>query len=439
MLNMTNLLPANRTNKLVAFTPIAFMLAALLPDYFAPVITFIGFVSVLRKKFTPANQPHFGTLGISIIIYIAWMVIGAFYSSSAVSSLASIGLWLLVFTNYYFYSKAAVNEEIVDSVMYLGGISAGVSGAIGIGQMVLYHIDKDLSRLFNPFWHFINVIVEKIVALLPEVITAKMPSTTFHSFDTRACSTFTNPLFFAAVEVMLLPFAAYLFLCAPTRKKRLLGLLCFMLAAGGIAVSYSRGPYIFAVLVCIILLLHGGKKALKLMGLGAGALGVVMIFASGTVKRIFTLISGTDVSVNTRVALWDGIFDMIHNKPIFGHGTGFDNVRQQLHNVYGVKQPHAHNILLEAWAENGIIGVILFVAILVVFFINMVNLFRKKGKAREYSVTLFASVAGFVLCGMTDCLFYGIKPLQYFMMILGLSQAVYLLYNNKTASDGGKQ
>lgn len=437
---MKSLLPAQRTSKLEAFVPLAFMLAALLPDYFAPIITFIGFVCTLKKKPVAENQPRFGSLGISIIAYIVWMIIGMFYSSSLISSLASIGLWILMFTNYIFCSKAANNEDVVDSTMYLGGVSAGIAGAIGIGQMVLFHISKNLSILFNPFWRFINVIIEKIVAVMPEFFTSKLPSTTFHSFNTRACSTFTNPLFFAAVEVMLLPFAAYLFLCAPTRKKRLLGFFCFLLAAGGIACSYSRGPYIFAVLVCIILLLHGGKKCLKLIALGVGALGAVMIFASGTVKRLFTLLSGTDVSVNTRVALWDGIFDMIENKPVFGHGTGFDNVRQMLHNVYGVKQPHAHNILLEAWAENGIIGVILFISIMVIFFINMVRLFRKGGKAKEYSVTLFASVAGFVLCGMTDCLFYGVKPLLYLMMILGLSQAVYMLYFNENSRYiGGKQ
>lgn len=435
---MKRLLPAQRTSRLDVFTPLAFLLAALLPDYIAPAITVIGFVSVLRKKSLTNTKPYFGALGISIIVYIAWMIIGIFYSSSLISSLASIALWIFAFANYYFFSKTAVNEDIVDSTMYLGGISAGVAGAIGIGQMVLFHISKDISKIFNPFWRFINVIIEKIVAVMPELLTSKLPSTTFHSFDTRACSTFTNPLFFATVEVMLLPFAAYLFLCAPTRKKRILGLLCFLLAAGGVACSYSRGPYIYAAAVCVILMLHGGKKCLKLMGVGVAALGAVMAFASGTVKRLFTLISGTDVSVNTRVALWDGIFDMIKNKPIFGYGTGFDNVRQMLHNVYGVKQPHAHNILLETWVENGIFGVLLLIAIFVVFFINMVCLFKKGGKAREYAITLFASAAGFALCGMTDCLFYGVKPLQYFMMVLGLSQAVYMLYFNNKSVGGNK-
>ncbi len=102
-----------------------------------------------------------------------------------------------------------------------------------------------------------------------------------------------------------------------------------------------------------------------------------------------------------------------------------------LHNVYNVKQPHAHNIFLEAWVENGIFGVILLAAIFIVFAINIFRLMKKGGKCKDYAVTLFASVMGFVFCGMTDCLFYGLKPLQYLMMVFGISQALFALYLNK--------
>jgi O-antigen ligase len=268
----------------------------------------------------------------------------------------------------------------------------------------------------------------------------------------------------------------------------LLGLLCFLLAAGGIAFSYSRGPYVYAVLVCVLLLFHGGKKALKLIGVGIPLVGGALVFVgdrfatlfsskgdstslsekiSGVFNHIYTVFSGNepsvagasffdkiinifdyvmslfngkDISVGIRTDLWRSILDMIERKPIFGYGTGVDNTRQMLHNIYNIKQPHAHNIFLESWVEHGIIGVILFTAILVVFAICMIRLFVKGGKARAYSVTLFASVAGFVFCGLTDDLFYGIKPLQYLMMVFGLSQAVYLLYfNKKSKTDGGKQ
>lgn len=428
-------------DKLYYFSPAAFLLAGLMPEYVAPFFTVAGFAYVLKRRIAEKTKPRLGDLGICIIAYISWMFAGMFYSSSFISAIASIGLWLLMFSGYYFFTETVDSAERVETVMYCGSLSAGIAGAIGIGQMFLYHfgnlIGSDIRNAFNPFWRFLNTLIEKLVVFLPEFITSKMGSTTFHSFDTRACSTFTNPLFFAAIEVVLLPFAAYMFLCAPTFKKRLIGFFCFLLSVGGIACSYSRGPYIFAVMVCGILLLYGGKKCLKLISVGVAALGAVMIFASGTVKRLFTLLSGNDVSVNTRKTLWSGIFDMIVDKPILGYGTGFDNVRQILHNVYNVKQPHAHNIFLEAWAENGIIGVILLAAVFIVFFINIVRLFRKGGKVREYAVTLFASTAGFVLCGMTDCLFYGLKPLQYLMMVLGLSQAVFALFLNK--KHGGNQ
>ncbi len=422
-------------NKLHLFAPVAFLFAGLMPEYVAPFFTVAGFAAILKKRIAEKKKTRFGDLGICIIAYMAWMVVGTFYSSSIISSLASIGIWVLMFSGYYFFTETVDSEDKIDNIIFCGSLTAGISGAIGIGQMCLYHIGNhfgsNISNAFNPFWRFLNLLIEKLVVFLPEFITSRMGSTTFHSFDTRACSTFSNPLFFAAIEVMLIPFAAYVFLCAPTLKKRIIGFLCFMLAVGGVACSYSRGPYLFAVAVCGILLFYGGKKALKLAGTGVAAGGIVMIFASGTVKRLFTLLSGEDISVNTRKAIWDGIFDMIKNKPVFGYGTGFDNVRQMLHNVYNVKQPHAHNIFLEAWVENGILGAILLAAIFLVFFINIVRLYKLKGKCRDYAVTLFASVAGFVLCGMTDCLFYGLKPLQYLMMVFGLSQAVFAIYLNK--------
>lgn len=502
--DLSNTLIAKGDTRLPTFTALSFMLVVLIPDYFSTVLTFVGFVTVLRKKFAPVNQPRFGALGISILVYMAWMIVGFFYTSSLVSAFFTLGLWALVFTKYYFINKAAVNEKIIDSAMYCGGIGAGIAGAVGIGQMVLYHVDRFLglgklvieegrvelgiSNIFNPFWRFINIIMELIIYIMPEFLKELMPSTTFHNFETRACGTLTNPLFFATIEIMLLPFAIYLFLCSPKLKTRLLGLLCFLLAAGGIACSYSRGPYVYAVLVCVLLLLHGGKKALKLIGVGIPLVGGALIFVgdrfstlfsnksggsslSETVSGVFnhitavfsgsnpsvaelsffgkiinifdyvmSLFNGKDISVSTRTDLWRSILDIIEQKPIFGYGTGVDNTRQMLHNIYNIKQPHAHNIFLESWVEHGVIGVILFTAILVVFAICMIRLFAKGGKAKAYAVTLFASVAGFVFCGLTDDLFYGIKPLQYLMMILGLSQAVYLLYFNKKAnSDGGKQ
>ena len=297
------------TDKLWRFAPAVFLLSGLMPEYVAPFLTVAGFFAVLKRRISEKSKPVFGSVGICIIIFIGYMVITSFYSSSAISSLGSIGLWLLMFSGYYFFTETVDDTDKVESVIFSGSLSAGIAGAIGIGQMFLYHFGdrfiEGLNNAFNPFWRFLNLLIEKLVFILPDFITSSMGSTTFHSFDTRACSTFSNPLFFATVEIVLLPFAAYVFLCSESRKKQIIGFFCTLLSIGGIACSYSRGPYLFAVMVFAVLLLYGGKKCLKLLAVGGVGLGFVLVFASGTVKRLFTLLSGNDVSVNTRQKIWD--------------------------------------------------------------------------------------------------------------------------------------
>lgn len=428
---MTTAFENRKTDKLSYLATTSFLFAGLMPEYVAPFFTVVGFILVLKNRIKNKINPNFGDLGISILVYMAWMVVSCLWTSSVISSLASIGLWSLMFAGYYFFTETVRTQEDVDRLIFCATLCGGIAGVIGVGQMVLYHISVDVSRYFNPFWRFIDYGVEKLVVFLPEFITSKMGSTTFHSFVTRACGTYSNPLFFATIQVMLFPFAAHTFLCSEDKKRKLIGLVCFMASLGGVACSYSRGPYLYACIIFAVLLFYGGKKTLKLLGIGGVTAGGILIVFNGTVKRILSLLNDKDISVNTRKDLYTAIGEMIADKPIFGYGTGFDNVRQMLHNTYGIKQPHAHNIFLEAWVEHGIVGPILLAAILVVFLINIIRLAKCGTKQRELGVTLFASVAGFVLCGMTDCLFYGLKPLQYFMMVLGISQAVFAIYLNK--------
>lgn len=428
---MAATLENKKADKLSYLAPVTFLLAGLMPEYIAPFFTGIGFILVLKNRISNKIKPKFGDLGISILVYMAWMLVSCLWTSSVISSIASIGLWSLMFAGYYFFTETIETQEDVERLIFCATLCAGIAGAIGVGQMVLYHVSVEVSKYFNPFWRFIDFGVEKLVVFLPEFITSKMGSTTFHSFVTRACGTYSNPLFFATIQVMLFPFAAHTFLCSEDKKRKLIGLICFAASLGGVACSYSRGPYLYACIIFAVLLFYGGKKTLKLLGIGGVTAGGILVVFNGTVKRILSLLNDKDISVNTRKGLYSAIFEMIEDKPIFGYGTGFDNVRQMLHNTYNIKQPHAHNIFLEAWVEHGIIGPVLLAGILVVFLINIIRLAKCGKKQRELSVTLFASVAGFVLCGITDCLFYGLKPLQYFMMVLGLSQAIFAIYLKK--------
>ena len=422
------------------FVPFMFLSAALLPEYFAPILTLIGAVFAVKSKIKKRNflqkEDKFTA---SIFIFILWMIVGVIFTNSFISSLSSLATWLLMFGGYLFVLENIDSKNKLDNIIFAGTLSGGIAGFIGIVQMFLFHygdyLIKGLRDFFNPLWKPLNIAVAKFgIWILPDSLVAHFPRTEFTSIEERASATFSNPIFFAVFMVIMLPFATHCFLFAKEKKHKITGLISMIMILGGTAVSYSRGPYIALAVVFLMLLFHGRKNILKLFYLAAPILAAICIFASGTIKRIFTLSSSTDVSVNLRVKIWEASLDMFAKKPIFGYGTGFNNIRDMLHNTYNIKQPHSHNILMEILLENGIIGGLLFLAVGVLFVINMYRLYKHHKEARSYALTLFASVTGFFLCGMTDCLFYGLKPLQYFMMILALSQAALIIFQKSKNS-----
>ena len=409
--------------------PVLITFAALSPEYLAPGFTIFGAIMTMWKPGMHKKKFSSFSIGYAFIVFICWLIIGAFYADTFISPLATILLWSMNFSNLWISTVWVDTEEKLRRVVLGGTVSSGAVGLIAVLQYIARLIfgDKE-TTIFNPFWHFIDVLIEKLVAILPEGISSLLPKRTFSLFPTRSCSTFSNPLFLATFLVAMLSFCFFCFLNGKTKRQRTIGFVCLVFTLGGIATSFSRGPYIITVAVFVMLLIYGGKKALKVLGIGTVSALVVLICSKSVIARILTLTSTDDSSINNRKKIWAAMFDKIPDKFIFGYGTGFDSVRSILHGEYNIKRPHAHNIFLEFQMENGIIGVLLFIGILAIFTYNVYKLYKKGGTARMFGITFFVSIVAMCLCGVTDCIFYGLKPLQYFMLIMGLTQVAVNLF-----------
>lgn len=403
---------------------VVFTCAALAPEYIAPFFTAVGAIFTLKNTNLEVLKFNSFSIGYTFFLFYGWMIVGLSYANSIISGLATLGLWLLMFLGFWLCNTWIDSKEKLDKVILGGSIAAGINGGIGVLQALLRAIvGPKAATLFNPFWHFIDLIFEKIVYILPDFFVKKLPRTTFTVFPTRSSGTFSNPLFYATFLVAMLSLCFYCFLNGKDHKTRKIGLACIVLSLAGIATSFSRGPYIVTVAVFVMLLIYGGVRAKKVMLIGAVSGVSVLIIFSKVILRILTLGSSDDSSINTRKAIFKAVFEKIPEEFMFGYGTGFDSVRSILHNEYNIKRAHAHNILLEFHMENGFIGVLLFLLICLVMVFNLYRLYKKGGAARNFGITFFASFIAMCMCGMTDCFFYGLKPMQYFMMILGLAQA----------------
>jgi O-antigen ligase len=295
-------------------------------------------------------------------------------------------VWLAGFVSVIMMSRSIDSPLRLDTVMFAGSIGGGIAGGIGVVQMVLFHYGEliwaPLKTMFNPFWHQLDNLVAKLAInyLLPDFAKQYIQRTEFISIEERASSTFTNPVMFAAFLTMMLPLAVYCMFYLNGKGKKLVSFGCAVLIVGGIAASYSRGPYLALAAAFIVLLFYGGKRTLALLGIGVGGIAAVAVVADGVFKRLLTLFNGNDISVNTRSDIWRACFDMLKGHWVFGYGTGVNNVREQLHGTYNINQPHAHNIFIQTTLENGVIGTALLLGSFIAFGIMLLRLCRKGKK-----------------------------------------------------------
>ena len=407
-----------------AWTAAVFFCAALVPEYVLPVLCIAAYCASLRGAPLLSESPQK-----VLLAFLLWAAAGWIYAQARLSALVILAEWALFFPLLALTRAAVDDRQKLKALLLCGAGAGGAAGGIGVMQMLLFHTVPSLGKWFNPFWHFLDILASKAwFRLLPQPLWHLMPRREFISIQTRASGTFTNPVFFAAFLCMMLPLCVHCVLFLRTRYLRVFGIVCLALCAGGIAASYSRGPYLALAVCFAVMLFYGRRYAWKLLCGAAGALLIVAAAASGVFRRLLTVFNGRDLSVRTHADIWRACVQMLRGHWLFGYGTGVGGVRQTLQSVYGIAQPHAHNILLEILLENGLIGLALFLCSLALFLRGLLRLARRGGEARRVAVTLLASVAAFAACGMTDYLFYGMKPMCYILLLLGLSLCAQRVY-----------
>jgi O-antigen ligase len=232
--------------------------------------------------------------------------------------------------------------------------------------------------------------------------------------DGRLHSVFVDPNIFARYVLFGIFFIISLLYFRGDRiysKTTLYGFLGLYLI--NLLLSLSRSGYLTLIAGCILFSFYLGNRKIRLSVIVGAILVGVLIFAYLFAQRDFS--SGTVVEPSNinRVILITGGLDMIRTHWLMGIGyTNFANFFETyyLGNTlslsaeaykYAGYATEIHNWVIEAWAEQGIIG-------LAIFLLLMRKLFQvlRHARARENDPTMKALLIGFSLMGFTF-LFHG--------------------------------
>jgi len=266
---------------------------------------------------------------------------------------------------------------------------------------------------------------------------AWIDTTMFEDIKSRVGSTFENPNVFGEYLVLIIPVAIAMLWGSKNWLSRIaaLGLGLIMLAA--LAVTYSRGAYIGLVLALGLFAVLRDRRFVLLGVVGLFLLPFVL--PPSVINRFASIGNLQDTSSSYRISVWLGSLRIAKDFWPSGIGLGIEPFKliYPKYSLTAAYAHHSHNIYIELLIETGIVGFILFLSMLVVFY---KEIFAGFYKTRDRFISTFmiavgAGLTGYLAQGMVENIWYNYKVLMSFWVMLALGMAARELAKGSEVPD----
>ncbi len=434
----------------------------LLPEYISPFILFAGFIVFKRQWTREGRLAKVGNVGKIELALMTYMLVSALWSPTKLDTLGCAGLWWGMFLIQVMIYNLARTKKRIKKVIQAIVASAALNGLVGLLQIITYILSANLLIndrlvLVTPFYRNLDTVVYEA---LPFSISTKM-------WAERASGFFSNPNLLATFMLVAFPLAAYLLLTAETKKQTVWSYAALVLISAGMGSTMTRaGCYVIIAEWIVLFILFAKRRSQRMLAAAAPVFGfavpallirygIISIYAyleklassedyTLTEAEVWVL-DGAEAmaSSETHWNIWRSMIDyLLHHAKAFLIGTGFgcEETSHILSTFYQLDKPHAHNFVIEIWAELGIIGIAFIVLILVYAIGKVLEIDSKEFGTLALMVCIVLSMVAFLIFGLSDYIFNSPKQIILFMILLGLIQAISYSYDKElihNASDVG--
>lgn len=243
---------------------------------------------------------------------------------------------------------------------------------------------------------------------------------------------------FGPLMVIAMPFAFFFGLAASSRRWRMIGHGIFALSILGLAASFARGASIAGAVVLMYIFALSPNKGRTLGYLAVAAIVLVPLAAALLpLKAYFAEVASSAQGDSGRMHIWSMAWRVFETSPLYGVGAGNFGVA-----AIGVATPAeiqsmwrgyyylaVHNSAIQILAEEGLIGIALWLTMIVSFFRWNARLRTAAARAAwanqggsELDLRLIArgldgSMLGFLISGV----FYNQMYIHWFWSMLTIS------------------
>lgn len=357
------------------------------------------FALVIKSLIQPSFRWRFDGMGLLLMAFIVIYFLAALTSFARGKSLAIWAVYLAFMATYFLIIHLIRSRKDLHRLLVTFVLSGLAVCLYGIAQYVFG-------------W---------------DTAQAWMDEEMFSDIKMRIYSTLGNPNVLGEYILLVLPAAIGLFWTGKGfwQKATYLGITGVLFVA--LILTFSRGCWVGLLFAAAIFITFAAGK---LWGLGLVALPVLPALLPESIINRFTSIGDMkDSSTSYRVYIWMGTLAMIRDFWVSGIGMGAEAFTQvyPFYSYSGIVAPHSHNLFLQILVESGIVGIVIFGLILLLFIKKMVVGYQwggGKGAPLSTMITaLSAGIGGFLLQGMFDNCFYNYRVMLVFWMVLAMAMA----------------
>ncbi|MBQ2766729.1 MAG: O-antigen ligase family protein [Clostridia bacterium] len=266
-------------------------------------------------------------------------------------------------------------------------------------------------------------------------------TTMFEDIEGRVVSMFENPNMFANYLIMLFPIAFAAFISSKQRHIRYGAGIVSLTIGLCLIYTWSRGAWLGLMIGMLFFLLMWNRRTLSVLLLGVFALPFVpFVLPESIINRFASIGNLADSSTSYRVSIWRAALRIARDFFASGIGVGENAFRQvyPMYSLAGIEAaPHSHNLFLQIQIELGIVGLLLFLCVLVLF-VQACMTHNSTAADRETRMMViggFAGVLSALAQGMTDYIWYNYRVYFVFWFVLALTSAYIRVGRSERSRD----
>ncbi len=250
----------------------------------------------------------------------------------------------------------------------------------------------------------------------------------FSDISGRVVSTFENPNVLAEYLIMLIPLAFALMIISTKRNVKAAAMVTFMASVVCLVFTWSRGAWLGFIFGMLVFLLIYSKKIFALLLSGIVLIPFLpFILPDSIINRFSSIGNLADSSTSYRVNIWSGVMRMLKDHFVSGIGTGlpaFSEIYPK-YSLSGIEAaPHSHNLFLQIITEHGIVALIIFLFIILLYSQGVFTFNKyETRKTKLIPVALMSGIFAVLVQGMTDYIWYNYRVYFIFWIVIGLTTA----------------